>query len=33
MKGDFMAKYKVDICGVNTNQLKVLSNKENLILF
>ena len=28
-----MAKYKVDICGVNTNQLKVLSNKENLILF
>ena len=28
-----MAKYKVDICGVNTAKLKVLSNEENLELF
>ena len=28
-----MAKYKVDICGVNTSNLKVLTNEENLILF
>ena len=28
-----MSKYKVDICGVNTSNLKVLSNEENLALF
>ena len=28
-----MSKYKVDICGVNTSSLKVLSNEENLALF
>lgn len=28
-----MSKYKVDICGINTSNLKVLSNKENLLLF
>lgn len=28
-----MSKYKVDICGVNTAKLKVLSNEENLELF
>ena len=28
-----MAKYKVDICGINTADLKVLSNEENLVLF
>lgn len=28
-----MSKYKVDICGVNTSNLKVLSNEENLELF
>lgn len=28
-----MSKYKVDICGINTNDLKVLSNEENLELF
>ena len=30
MKGYFMSKYKVDICGINTASLKVLSNEENL---
>ena len=28
-----MSKYKVDICGVNTSNLKTLSNEENLSLF
>jgi len=28
-----MAKYKVDISGINTSQLKVLTNEENLELF
>ena len=28
-----MSKYKVDICGINTANLKVLSNEENLELF
>ena len=28
-----MSKYKVDIVGVNTANLKVLSNEENLALF
>ena len=28
-----MSKYKVDICGVNTANLKVLTNEENLLLF
>jgi RNA polymerase sporulation-specific sigma factor len=33
MKGVFMSKYKVDICGINTSNLRVLSNDENLALF
>ena len=33
MKGVFMAIYKVDICGINTSKLKVLSNEENYELF
>ena len=33
MKGVFMSKYKVDICGINTSNLKPLSNEENLALF
>ena len=28
-----MAKYKVDISGISTSSLKVLSNEENLELF
>ncbi len=28
-----MAKYKVDICGINTNDLKVLKNDEMILLF
>lgn len=28
-----MANYKVDITGINTNNLKVLTNKENQVLF
>ena len=28
-----MSKYKVDICGVNTSNIKVLTNEENLALF
>jgi len=28
-----MSKYKVDIVGVNTSNLKVLTNEENLVLF
>ncbi len=28
-----MSKYKVDICGINTSNLRVLSNDENLALF
>ena len=28
-----MSRYKVDICGVNTSKLKVLTNEENLALF
>ncbi len=28
-----MSKYKVYICGINTSNLKVLSNEENLALF
>lgn len=34
MKGVvFLSKYKVDICGVNTANLKALNNEENLALF
>ena len=33
MKGFFMAKYKVDITGVNTNDLMVLSSEEMIDLF
>ena len=25
-----MSRYKVDICGINTSKLKVLTNEENL---
>ena len=32
-KDFFMAKYKVDITGINTNDLKVLSNEEMTKLF
>ncbi len=28
-----MAKYKVDITGINTSNLKALSHEENMILF
>ena len=28
-----MAKYKVELTGVNTSELKVLSNEEQLLLF
>ena len=28
-----MSKYKVDICGINTSNIRVLSNEENLALF
>ncbi len=28
-----MSKYKVDICGINTSNLKALTNEENLALF
>ena len=28
-----MSKYKVEICGINTANLKVLSNEENTLLF
>lgn len=28
-----MSKYKVDICGINTSNLKVLTNEENIALF
>ena len=28
-----MAKYKVDICGINTNDLKVLKNDEMILMF
>ena len=28
-----MSKYKVDLCGINTANLKVLTNEENLVLF
>ena len=28
-----MARYKVDICRINTSSLKVLSNEENYELF
>ena len=28
-----MSKYKVDICGINTSDLKALTNEENLALF
>ena len=33
MKGFFMAKYKVDICGINTNNLRTLKNSEMIKLF
>ena len=34
MKGDFfMARHKVEICGVNTANIKVLSNEEMVELF
>ena len=28
-----MAKYKVDICGINTNDITVLKSKETIELF
>lgn len=28
-----MSKYKVDLCGINTSNLKVLTNDENILLF
>ena len=28
-----MSKYKVDITGINTKDIKVLTNEENLTLF
>lgn len=28
-----MSRYKVDICGINTSKLKVLTNEENINLF
>ena len=28
-----MARYKVEICGINTSSLKALSNEENKELF
>ena len=28
-----MSRYKVDICGINTNELKVLNNAEMVRLF
>jgi len=28
-----MAKYKVEITGLNTNHIKVLKSEENLVLF
>lgn len=33
MEGFFIAKYKVDIVGINTNELKVLKNSETVELF
>ena len=34
MKGDFfMARHKVEICGVNTANIKVLTNEEQISLF
>ena len=34
MKGDFfMARHKVEICGVNTANMKVLSSEETKELF
>ena len=33
MKGAFMSRYKVDICGINTSSLKPLTNEENYALF
>ena len=32
MKGVLMSKYKVEICGINTSNLKSLTNEENIIL-
>ena len=33
MKGENMARHKVEICGVNTANIKVLNNEEMIILF
>ena len=33
MKGENMARHKVEICGVNTANIKVLSNEEMKELF
>ena len=33
LKGDFMARHKVEICGVNTANIKVLSNDQMVDLF
>lgn len=33
MKGDIMARFKVEICNVNTANIKVLSNDEMITLF
>ena len=33
MKGEYMARHKVEICGVNTANIKVLSNEEMVNLF
>ena len=32
-KGDFMARHKVEICGVDTANIKVLSYDEQINLF
>ena len=33
LKGDKMANYKVEITGINTNNLKVLKSEETIELF
>ena len=33
MKGEKMARHKVEICGVNTANIKVLTNEEMIVLF
>ena len=33
VKGEYMARHKVEICGVNTADIKVLTNEEMTSLF